>query len=94
MSLKPTIKIKTDDEGIHCDVHWSGEKLDRPHTSGYLLGRKKMKLALRFKRAVEAGAIYSNPKIVKDVNGKTYVQAEGFIMARHMNAELKKRGFQ
>lgn len=68
---------------------WGG--VDRPTTGGW--GGLRESVAKRLAKAIKAGAVESNPRIVKDVNGKTYVQTDGFIMAKYMNADLKRLGF-
>jgi len=50
------------------------------------------KLCARFKRAIEAGAIFSNHRIAKSTSG-TYVETDGFIMGKYMNSDLKKLGY-
>lgn len=100
MTLKPTAIIVPEkntgglhEPGIMVEVHWSGADIDRPNTTNWLLGPKKMDLAKRLKKAVDEGGVFSNPRIVKDMNDKTYVTADGYITGRLLNAELKKRGF-
>ena len=68
---------------------WGG--VDRPNTGGW--GGLKESVAQRLAKAIKAGVVCSNPRIVTDVNGKTYVEYDGFIMARYMNADLKRLGF-
>jgi len=77
---------------IDIDVTWIGADLDRPHVGGWAISDKPA-LATRLKTAIEAGAVYANPKIVKDSNGKTFVQAKSLVLGRHMNADLKRLGF-
>jgi hypothetical protein len=75
------------------NVHWTGAKLDRPHTFGWSTGSSS-DLAARLARAVNAGAVFSNPEVVKDVNGKTYVEADQVPMiGRRLNADLTRIGF-
>jgi hypothetical protein len=83
----------TGEQCISADVVWHGADLDRPHTDGWSLAINKMSLAMRLKKAVDVGAVFQNPKIVTDINGKTYVSAEGHLMGRYLNAELKRLGF-
>lgn len=102
--LKPTATITTEvfsDMGpetrIHVEVTWGGADLDRPSTGGFILGpvsmSGKMKLAQRLVRAIDEGAVYTDPKVVKDVNGKTYVQAHCKVMGKYLNAALKRLGY-
>lgn len=84
----------TDGE-IHVEAHWEAP-VDRPRAHGWLIGPHtpaKSALAARLINAINAGVIFPNPVIKTDINGKTYVQASSTILARHMNAELKRLGF-
>ncbi len=91
--LRATAVIREDDSGFHVDVHWSGAELDRPHTFGWLLGPKKRKLAERLKRAVDAQVVCLEPRVVTDINGKTYVADRHMVLARHANADLTRLGY-
>lgn len=100
--LRPTAKIEVRPDHdcksleIYVDVMWEGEPLDRPSTGGFGFARTphNLTLARRLARAIEAGAVYSNPRVVRDVNGATYVQASNLhYLHRHSNASLWKLGF-
>ncbi len=91
--LKATAVIREDAREITVDVIWSGEPLDRPHTGGFGLKLSHRALALRLKRAIDAQAVHVNPGVVKDVNGKSYVQADCRVLGRHMNADLRRIGY-
>lgn len=99
--MSATAEIKIEKRGVPDDsrdcilvnVVWSGAKLDRPCTGGYRLSMKHMKLAKRLAAAINAGAVYTNPKIKEDIHGHTYVVADCHVMGRYMNRDLKALGF-
>jgi hypothetical protein len=81
-------------EGIHVGVHWTADvELDRPCTGGFLFGHKKRALVARLVKAIDAQAVHKDPKVVKDIGGKTYVQATSKVMAKYANADLRRLGF-
>ena len=91
---KPTASIEPDrhEPGywmVYTD--WSGD-LDRPRTFGIGAGKNR-KLAERCARAINEGAVFSAPEVRTDVNGKTYVQAKCNVLARMLNADLKRLGY-
>ena len=93
--LKPTATKTFDADGIHVTVTWSGVPLDRPIGYGWLLGAKDELTADRLTAAVNAGVVFKNPTVMKDVNGKTYVSADTtqFFHKRHMKKSLTAVGF-
>lgn len=72
-----------------------GGDLDRVDVGGWCLGsgRTAERYAKRLEAALTAGVVYSNPRVVRDVIGQTYVEADKHVMGRHMNADLKRLGF-
>lgn len=70
---------------------WSAAGVNRPVTSSVVVTTKKV--AERLARAIEDGVAYSYRGILTDVNGKTYVDQAHNVMARRMNADLKKLGY-
>ncbi len=82
-------------EGWLVTTIWSSEHthIDRKEGTGYRVGQKHRKLADRLAVAISAGAVFTNPSIKRDVNGKTYVTAESAVIGRRMNADLKRLGF-
>lgn len=84
------VSITTDSEGrSSVTVFWSG--VDRPHGYSWRVGPRA--LAERLKQAILAGKVLETPQICTDIYGKTYVNASSTILARIMNAELKRLGF-
>ena len=89
------------DHVIVCTPFWPNIKVDRPRNYSIRLRDtpSKRRLAQRFKKAVEAGAVYTNPRVVKTLPDagpeaqQTYVQWDGFKMAKYLNSDLKKLGF-
>jgi hypothetical protein len=71
--------------------------IDRPNVGGWIFGTtpSQVSLANRLVKAINAGAVYCDAKLMTDVNGKTYVSANTteFFHKRHMNVSLKKVGF-
>jgi hypothetical protein len=93
----PTARVERYDDpelgqGWRVDTLWPIEGLDRPHTHGYVLGNNS-RLADRLSRAIEDGAVYENPRIVRDVDGRTYVQAHAKVMGKYANADLRRLGY-
>ncbi len=74
------------------EIYWTGANLDRPNTYGISCGSNH-KLALRLATAVDAQVVFLNPRIVRDVNDKSYVEAECRVMGRHLNRDLQRLGF-
>ena len=76
---------------LKVSADWSAAGVDRPVSSGTVVNGKK--LAERLARAIEDGVAYPYRGILTDVNGKTYVDQAHNVMARRMNADLKKLGY-
>src|SRR5262245_15835355 len=81
--------------GLTVRLTWPLAGVDRPETMGWRLpntpnGRR---LAQRLMAAIEAGVAVTEPAIVADVNGKTYVEAHSHVLGRTMNADLKRLGY-
>lgn len=101
--LTPEIKIvlrkpqpgaylkKTPDWEYVCELWWTGEPLDRPHTSSMIVTDKK--IALLYQKAVVEGKFFKNPGIVLDVKGQTYVAHDGYAIAKYIKSDLKKLGY-
>ncbi len=82
-------------EHIVVDVVWKGVNLDRPCAGGYGLPHNSRGLALcvRLVNAINSQKAFSNPKIVRDVNGQTYVQADHEVCGKFLNEDLIRIGF-
>lgn len=80
-------------------VVWSGpEPIDRPEVGGWAFdgsSPRQRSLAERLVRAVNGGAVYAEPKLVRDVNNHTYVRAREtqFFHKRHLDKSLKAVGY-
>lgn len=68
---------------------WDG--VDRPRAGS--LVATSMAVALRCKAAFEDGAALFSDGVLKDVNGKTYVDFRWTVLARRLNADLRKLGY-
>ena len=56
--------------------------------------RQRRHLANRLVAAINAGAVYSNPKIVRDCFGGTYVAADSVrMLGRTLSADLRRIGY-
>lgn len=78
-----------DADGIHVSPSWHG--VDRPDTGGYAV--RNQRTADRLKAAMLAGVVYTDPEVVTDVNGKTFVSASRTVLGRRINADLRRLGF-
>ena len=85
--------VQNDDGTVSVKVDWTRHDapLDRTDGSGWRV--KDMKLANRLIAAIEAGVIIQNPTINIDINGNNYVSATHSVLARTLNADLKRLGF-
>jgi len=94
-----TILINKRNDEIVCTPLWPNIKVDWIGTYSISLRKSDRLLAERYKRAVEDGKIYTNPRIVKTRPHnpkdpqKTYVKSDGFVMAKYLNSDLKKLGY-
>jgi len=89
--LRARAEIQERDSGYLVNIIWSGAPLDRPHTYG--IEFRTRRLADRYVAAVDAQKVFVNPKIAKDVYGKSYVVAECRVYGRHANKDLLSLGF-
>lgn len=89
--LIPTATVQEAEDlgGFRVVVSWPG--VDRPRTGGFVLGNPIT--ARRLAAAINAGAVYSDPEIRMDVDGKTYVRASSRVLGRTASADLKRLGF-
>ena len=84
------VKIEEDEDcGYVVWPVWAN--VDISSNSGFSVGT--LKLANRLKRAFEAGAVYENASIAKNIYGETYCNFEMTILMRIANAELNRLGF-
>ncbi len=93
---KPTATLDANANGIIVDVVWSAPvPLDRPNVGGWLFDAKQRSLAERLVRAINDGAVYHNARVVRDINGKSYIHAEQtqFFHKRHMEKSLRAVGY-
>jgi len=69
--------------------------LDRQQTTSYSLSDTPhhRKLASRLVKAIYAGAALPFKGIIKDVNGKSFVDCGMEVMGKYMNADLKRIGY-
>ena len=52
-----------------------------------------LRIAKRLMAAIEAGAVFYEPSVVVDVNGKMFVSARSRVLGRYMPSDLTKLGF-
>lgn len=93
--LIPTATLTETADGFEVNVTWTGQPLDRPSTGGWLFDTKQELLANRLTAAINGGAVFKNPRVLTDVNGKTYVRADQtqFFHKRHMAKSLTAVGY-
>ena len=93
--LHPTAHITRDaDTGEYTvTTSWVGAPLDRPSTHGYRFGPRHRRLAERLAAAIDAGAVYSDPTVTRDINGATYVAATARVLGKYANADLRRLGY-
>ncbi|MBM4469831.1 hypothetical protein GS982_20545 [Rhodococcus hoagii] len=82
-------ETKDEDGTVHVSPSWHG--VDRPDTGGYAV--RDRRTADRLVAAIRAGVVYTNPTIVTDVNGKTFVSADRAVYGRTLRADLRRLGF-
>ena len=81
---------------IQVDTFVRGTDLQRVRTMGYSMSLcdRKMKLALRLKKAIEAGKVFAGPyKARLDVHDQTFLEYNTMVHGKTMNADLKRLGF-
>lgn len=79
-----------EDNGAFCvRPVWHG--VDRPSTGGWVV--KNMATARRLEKAIMDMAVFSEAKVTVDVKGQTYVATMTKILARTVNADLRKLGY-
>lgn len=88
-----TVRKENGTDYFLIEVHWSGVKIDRMRSMGWTLPANKTKLAIRLISCINAQAYDAPPVIKTDINGQTYVCDNWGIFGRHMNADLKRKGF-
>lgn len=83
--------VVTKDDHLTVWAQFTGEGIDRPRTTGMTV--KDMTMAHRLIRASLALKAVSDFKIMTDVNGKTYVDFNWKVLARMLNADLRRLGY-
>lgn len=102
--MSQNAKLKTGDAGHLIDVQvtpkgktghidvtpiWGG--VDRPNGFGWTVGNQR--LADRLVLAIMAGAVFEDPRVREDINGRTYVTGTAKVLGRYLNADLRKLGY-
>lgn len=84
--------ITVDDQNIAVEPFW--KNVDRPSTIRYCLRPSDRPLAERLKRLIEGGVSCDLPRVVRDKDGKTYVQHDiPFSLRSDLDQSLKKHGY-
>ena len=68
---------------------WQG--VDRPNTGGWVV--KDRTTAKRLEACIRDGNCFSSTRLAVDVNGQTYVATTALVMAKYMNADLRRLGY-
>lgn len=89
ISYVPTVEHRENE--ICVTVKVAGIEVDRPEQVGYVVTSES--LAQRLSAAITAGAVFHDPEVRTDVNGRTYVVSKSRVLARMMSADLKRLGF-
>ena len=90
--LTPVVTIDEHYDHIDVSVRWEGAKVDKVGFAGWRLKPTDQKLAERLATAICAGAVCGNPRIKTDIYGETYVDFDIGVLARAMNADLRRLG--
>jgi hypothetical protein len=92
-TLTLTAFIKTADDGHFVVESKCNERPELSTRFGMSCGKSRL-LAERLVRAINAGAAWTNPQVVRDVHDVEYVTFDGSqVMGRYLNADLKRLGF-
>jgi hypothetical protein len=89
-TITPTPADDYGPAGWRVTTTWDAD-VDRPTTGGYILTNHAT--ARRLVAAINAQAVYTDPRIVTDVNGATYVQATSRVLGRRASADLRRLGY-
>lgn len=96
-NLRAVAKIRdnagVDNDYVVVEIHWEGEPLDRPYTTGIHVAKKNHKLAQRLVRCINAQKAFEHPHVARDTNGKSYVSFTLLVIGKYLNADLKRLGF-
>lgn len=85
------IDFKIKREGKTLVVHPVWADVDRPLGTGIVVPSHHV--ATRLVRAMRAGVVFHNTRVVRDVHGQSYVSVEHTVRARTLNADLIRLGF-
>lgn len=81
------------DSYISVQTTATGGDVDRPEFWGFGIPSNNPKLVQRLRNAILSGKVFTNFRILTDVNGKTYFGYDCSVHGRSMNADLKRLGF-
>jgi hypothetical protein len=103
MRIKASIVIEPptpcgtyDYERIVVEGRWVDSGADSDYGMGWSLGKPSPKtraLADRLIAAIDAGAIFPQPRIKTNAHGTTYVSSIPSVCGRGLNASLRRLGF-
>jgi hypothetical protein len=91
--LKAKARVRTLGKVVHVNVFWEGAPIDRANTFGFRFPSHERNLVSRLVRAIDAQAVFINPTLRRDMNGRAYVSARGLVLARDASADLSRLGF-
>lgn len=86
-----TVYISRAENELRVVTEWAG--VDRPIAHTFSLTATKISLAGRLVAAIKAGVVFTNPRVMVDVRGQTYVSHGITVIGRTMDADLKRLGF-
>lgn len=91
-----------DVDSVTVRVEWvGGDHVDRRDGYSISTGRRQTPrqakashaLAARLKRAIDAGAVFYEVKVARDINGATFLTYRSRVMGKYLNADLKRIGY-
>lgn len=89
------VEVSKDAEGFfHVWPFWTvkdADPLQDPQGTGYSVRTKRE--AERLSAAIEAGVVFTDAKVRRNVYGETYVSARSHVMGKYLNADLRKLGY-
>ena len=92
-SLRFVVEIVEHPDMLVVETRAEGLGLDRPALYGFGVAKTQRRNAERLARAIEAGRVFHDLRIARDITGKTYLAAHSRVMARYLPSDLRAIGF-
>ena len=83
------------DDTYIVSILWKSDNvvIDRPVGEGWVFKATQRRLAERLVKCIDAQGYLGKPILKRDKFGASYVHVHWDLIGRHMNADLKRRGF-